>query len=281
MAEYVKLVDTTKCDGCRACMVACKNWNDLPAEPERFSGSYQSHESLTANTWNVITFTEQETKNGGFEWLFRHASCMHCKEAGCEKACPKEAISHSKFGSVVIDHDKCVGCNYCVQNCPFGVIQITSYIDKNGREQYRSQKCTLCTDRLEQGLKPACVTACHTNCLEFGDRDELLSQASKRLSAVKDRYPNANIYNPEGVGGVNTVYLLADKPSVYGLPETPKVATSTVLWKDYMQPLGKLMFGGVAMAVLAAYVSNKATNKEAYRKYEEVYKNKGDDDHAE
>ncbi|UII55812.1 4Fe-4S dicluster domain-containing protein [Cytobacillus spongiae] len=256
MADYIKFVDVTKCDGCRACMVACKNWNDLPAEPESFSGSYQSHENLTANTWNVITFNEQETAGGGFEWLFRHQSCLHCGQAACEKACPEDAISHTKFGSVVINADKCVGCGYCVENCTFDVVKLATYKDQNGKEYRKAQKCTLCTDRLEEGLQPACVTACHTDCLIYDEKEKVLSEANTRLAKIKDRFPNANVYNPQGIEGTTTVYLLADKPSVYGLPENPKVPLSQVVWKDYAQPIGKAMFGVTTMAVVGAVLSN-------------------------
>ncbi|WP_394239339.1 4Fe-4S dicluster domain-containing protein [Niallia oryzisoli] len=252
MSDYVKFVDVTKCDGCRACMVACKNWNDLPAEPEEFHGSIQSHAGLTANTWNVITYDEHERSDGSFDWLFRHSACLHCNTAGCEMACPENAISTTKFGSVVIDHDKCVGCGYCVQGCYFDVIQLATYKDKKGKEYRLAQKCDLCTSRLENGLQPACVTACHTDCLVFGKKDEVLRDAKARLAKVKERYPNANIYNPQGIDGTTTVYLLAEKPSVYGLPEDPQVKLSQVIWKDWAQPLGKLAVGATTFGVLSA-----------------------------
>ncbi|QED49785.1 4Fe-4S dicluster domain-containing protein [Cytobacillus dafuensis] len=260
MADYIKFVDVTKCDGCRACMVACKNWNDLPAQPEEFTGSIQSHNTLTANTWNVITYDEQVTANGNFEWLFRHKSCHHCGEAFCEKACPETAISHTKFGSVVVDADKCVGCGYCVNNCQFGVIQLATYVDDKGKEYRKAQKCDLCTGRLEEGLRPACVTSCHTNCLVYDEKEKVLAEAEKRLAKIKERFPNANIYNPPGIKGTTTVYLLADKPTVYGLPEDPKVALSQIVWKDYAQPLGKMMLGATTMAVIGAAIST-AINK--------------------
>lgn len=258
MADLIKFVDVTKCDGCRACMVACKNWNDLPAEPEEFHGSVQSHAGLTANTWNVITYDEHEKKDGGFDWLFRHASCLHCTTAGCELACPEDAISHTEFGSVVIDHDKCVGCGYCVQGCYFDVIQLATYKDKKGKEYRLAQKCDLCTSRLENGLKPACVTSCHTDALEYGSKEDILRKAEARLKVLKENYPNANIYNPQGIDGTATVYLLAEKPSVYGLPEDPKAKLSQVIWKDYAQPLGKLAVGATSMAILGAIVTNGA-----------------------
>ncbi len=261
MTKYVKYVDVTKCDGCRACMVACKNWNDLPAEPTDFLGSVQSHPKTTADTWNVLQYIEHENGKGDLEYLFRHSSCMHCTEAACEKVCPENAISYTKYGSVVIDHDQCVGCGYCVQNCPFEVISLKEYKDKNGKEYRKANKCTMCTDRLDEGLQPACVTTCHTDAMQFGKKEAMLQKAAKRLSEIKDRYPNANIYNPDSVGGTNTIYVLAEKPSVYGLPEAPKVPTSAVLWKDYAQPIGKAMIGATTMAVVGAFITNSIISK--------------------
>ncbi|MCM3664559.1 4Fe-4S dicluster domain-containing protein [Mesobacillus subterraneus] len=261
-AEYVKFVDVTKCDGCRACMVACKNWNDLPAEPEAFQGSVQSHANVTANTWNVLSFIEHENGKGNLEYLFRHSSCFHCSEAACVKVCPEDAMHYTEFGTVDVNADKCVGCGYCVQNCPFDVVQLATYKDKNGKEYKKAQKCTMCVDRLEEGMQPACVTTCHTDAMEFGTKEEMLKKAEKRLGEIKERFPNAMIYNPEGVGGTHTVYVLAEKPSVYGLPEKPKVPTSAVVWKDYAQPIGKMMLGATSMALVGAFVSNKLFNKE-------------------
>lgn len=263
MTKYVKYVDVTKCDGCRACMVACKNWNDLPAEPTDFLGSVQSHPKTTADTWNVLQYIEHENSKGGLDYLFRHSSCFHCTDAACEKVCPENAISYTKFGSVVIDQDKCVGCGYCVQNCPFEVISLKEYKDKHGKEYRKAHKCTMCTDRLDQGMQPACVTTCHTGAMEFGSREAMIQKAEKRVREIKDRYPNAMVYNPPGVGGTHTIYVLAERPSIYGLPENPKVPTSAVLWKDYAQPIGKAMIGATTMAVVGAFVANKLFSKKA------------------
>ncbi|SEN45473.1 formate dehydrogenase (quinone-dependent) iron-sulfur subunit [Mesobacillus persicus] len=259
--KYVKYVDVTKCDGCRACMVACKNWNDLPAEPQDFLGSMQSHANVTADTWNVLTFVEHENSKGNLDYLFRHSSCFHCTDAACEKVCPENAISYTDKGMVVVDQEVCVGCGYCEQNCPFDVIHLKTYKDENGKEYRKAHKCTMCTDRLDEGLQPACVTTCHTGAMEFGEKDEIISKAEKRVKEIKERYPNAQVYNPQGVGGTHTIYVLAEKPSVYGLPENPKVPTSAVLWKDYAQPIGKAMVGGVAMALAGAFVANKFFDK--------------------
>jgi formate dehydrogenase iron-sulfur subunit len=259
--EYVKFVDVTKCDGCRACMVACKNWNDLPAEQQDFLGSAQSHTKTTADTWNVLQYIEHENSKGGLDYLFRHSTCFHCTDAACEKVCPENAISYTEFGTVVIDHEKCVGCGYCVNNCPFEVISLKEYVDKNGDKYRKANKCTMCTDRLEEGLQPACVTTCHTGAMEFGDKAAMIKKAEDRVKQIKDRYPNAMVYNPQGVGGTHTVYVLAEKPSVYGLPENPKVPTSAVVWKDYAQPIGKMMIGATTMAVVGAFITNKIFSK--------------------
>jgi formate dehydrogenase iron-sulfur subunit len=259
--EYVKFVDVTKCDGCRACMVACKNWNDLPAEPQDFLGSAQSHTKTTADTWNVLQYIEHENAKGDLDYLFRHSACFHCTDAACEKVCPENAISYTEFGTVVIDHEKCVGCGYCVNNCPFEVISLKEYIDKNGDKYRKANKCTMCTDRLEEGLQPACVTTCHTGAMEFGDKATMIKKAEERVNQIKDRYPNAMVYNPQGVGGTHTVYVLAEKPSVYGLPENPKVPTSAVVWKDYAQPIGKMMIGATTMAVVGAFITNTILSK--------------------
>ncbi|WNF36159.1 4Fe-4S dicluster domain-containing protein [Bacillaceae bacterium IKA-2] len=260
--KYSKLVDVTRCDGCRACMVACKNWNDLPVEPEEFKGSYQSHDKCGANTWNVLTFDEHVAEDGRFEWLFRHSACMHCTDAACVKVCPEDAMHYTEFGTVNTNYDKCVGCGYCVQNCPFGIVQLATLVDEKGKEYEQAQKCTMCIDRLSEGLMPSCVEVCHMDALVYGEKSEMEALAKERLALVKDRYPNANIYNPIGVDGTQTFYLLAEDPSVYGLPENPKVPMSATVWKDYAQPLGKAMLGVTTMAVIGGFISNKLFNKE-------------------
>ncbi|UCZ52392.1 4Fe-4S dicluster domain-containing protein [Bacillus shivajii] len=269
--SYAKFVDVTRCTACRACMVACKNWNDLPVNPQEFSGTYQSHEKCDGETWNVLQMKEHETASGGFEWLFRHQSCMHCEDAACMKVCPEGAIETKQFGNVVIDQEKCVGCTYCVQNCPFGIVELASYVNEDGETKQRAQKCTLCNDRLEEGLMPACADICTMDAIVFGSKEEMMKLAKERLAEVKDRFPNAQIYDPQGVGGTHTFYLLADRPSVYDLPENPTVPTSAVVWKDYAQPIGKAMLGMTTMAVLTGYVTNKLFNKDGH--------GEGGDDH--
>ncbi|AOM82090.1 4Fe-4S dicluster domain-containing protein [Salisediminibacterium beveridgei] len=266
--SYAKLVDVTRCDACRACQVACKNWNDLPMDVSEYGGSYQSHEKVNGKTWNVLQMKEYEN-GSGFEWLFRHSACFHCEDAACEKVCPEGAISTTDMGSVVIDQEKCVGCSYCVQNCPFDIVELAEYTNGDGETVERAQKCTMCDDRIHNGLQPACADICHMDAIVFGTKEEMKELAQKRLAQVQDRYPNAQIYDPEGVGGTHTFYLLAEEPEAYDLPRDPKVPTSAVVWKDYAQPMGKALLGVTTMAVMTGYVTNKLFNKEGHGSEEE------------
>jgi len=284
MTTYTKYVDTTKCTACRGCMVSCKNWNELPAEIEPFHGSYQSHAKVTANTWCLIKYNEKEV-NGEMQWHFMKDACKHCVDAACVKACPQEALFHTETGAVNRDWDKCVGCGYCETHCPFGVIQVQEYaedgraiIDDEAQPTFReepgnmnavrksqysgkvvkkSNKCDLCASRVAAGKKPACVTTCPSGVLEFGERSEMLAKADARLAQVREKYPNANIYNPDSISGTNVIYVLAESPEFYGLPAKPVVPVSLALWKDIVQPLGKVAWGAAAAVAVTSYVLNK------------------------
>ena len=271
-SKFVKYIDTTKCHGCRGCMITCKNWNDLPGDAEEFHG-IQSHAALTADTWNYIAYVEKENKdiNSGVDWFIGHKSCLHCTQASCEKVCPEGAISHhEETRAVLIDHEKCTGCGYCVAACQFDVIALGNR-KVDGEEKTVASKCTLCQDRLDNGLEPACVAGCPNDSLEFGERDAIVAKAKERLATVKDRYPNANIYDMSALDDGATVYLFGDKPSTYGYPDDPKLPTAQVVWKDYALPFGKVLMGATAMAVVAGVVSNKLFNPRV---------KKGGDSHA-
>ncbi|WP_078594903.1 4Fe-4S dicluster domain-containing protein [Evansella clarkii] len=261
---YAKLVDVTICTGCRGCMVACKNWNDLPVDTRDYQGSYQSHDKPNGKTWNVLQMKEYENQSGGFEWLFRHQACMHCEEAACVKVCPEVAITTTDMGNVVIDQEKCVGCTYCVQNCPFGIVELAEYVNADGEKAERAQKCDMCNDRIHEGLEPACAVTCPLDAIVFGTKEEMLELAKERLEEAKLTYPDAQIYDPPGVDGTNMIYLLAHPPEVYDLPPNPKVPTSAVVWKDYAQPLGKALLGVTTMAVFTGFITNKLFNKEGH-----------------
>lgn len=261
MTTVAKFVDVTLCTGCRGCMVACKNWNDLPVDTQEFSGTIQSHAKPNGKTWNVLQMKEYETQGGGFEWLFRHSACFHCEDAACEKVCPEVAITTTPLGNVVIDQDKCVGCSYCVYNCPFDIVELADYITEDGTVKQRAQKCDMCDSRIQEGMQPACAQTCPVDAIMFGTREEMMALAEERLEMAKHKFPNAQIYDPSGVAGVNMFYLLPDAPEVFDLPTNPKVPTAAIIWKDYAHPIGKLAIGGVGMAVMTAYVTNKLFNK--------------------
>jgi formate dehydrogenase iron-sulfur subunit len=230
--------DTTTCIGCKACEVACKQWNDLPADGGTFrkGGSYDHTGELNASTWRHVRFVElgesetqevdlvavaeeYETPYAGFsDWVFMSDVCKHCTNAGCLDACPTGALIRTEFGSVVLQPDVCNGCGYCVPSCPFGVV------DRDPRDG-RAAKCTLCYDRLEDGLEPACAKACPTDSIQFGPYDELLEVAAKRVSTLHGRgVEGAYLYGaheaPEDriAGGLGAFFLLTEPPERFGLP---------------------------------------------------------------
>ena len=241
MAEAI-LYDATKCTACRACQVACKQWNELEAEETTNWGSYENPPDLSASTWNKIRFIEIE-RGGRIDWLFARRACMHCTEASCEQVCPTGAISHQEGGMVIIDQEWCIGCGYCVQACPFHVPHKDEILGT-------ARKCTLCTtpglNRLAEGWEPACVTTCPPKALEFGDRNQLLAEGRSRVQALKVKgYNNATLYGENELGGLHVLYVLNDRPSVYGLPEEPRVAISTSVG----QWVGGLVTAGVIAAL--------------------------------
>ncbi|MBI2187573.1 MAG: formate dehydrogenase subunit beta [Acidobacteria bacterium] len=242
-----KLVDTTTCIGCKACEVACQEWNDLPPEPTTQTGTYQTLPDLTANFWNLITFNEHDD-SGTLRWLMRKDQCMHCSEPGCLIACPAPgAIVQYANGIVDFQQDHCIGCGYCVTGCPFDVPKF------NPRTR-RVYKCTLCVDRVSVGLQPACVKACPTSCLQFGTKEAMLEIANRRVEQLKaSGFARAAVYDPPGVGGtgVVTVLAFADQPELYGLPRDPTVPMAVSFWKGPLKWIGNLaMLGGLAVAAI-------------------------------
>jgi formate dehydrogenase iron-sulfur subunit len=237
--------DTTTCIGCKACEVACKQWNDLPADGGTFrkGGSYDHTGELGANTWRHVRFVEladnghrpvdfthqdidlvvaaeeyQVPFNGFGDWVFMSDVCKHCTHAGCLDACPTGALIRSEFGTVVLQPDVCNGCGYCVPACPFGVVD-------RDHDDGRAAKCTLCYDRLEDGLEPACAKSCPTDSIQFGPYEELLDVAAKRVATLHERgVEGAYLYGahdaPEDelAGGLGAFFLLTEPPERYGLP---------------------------------------------------------------
>ena len=245
-------VDTSLCTGCKGCSVACKAWNDLPAEKTQLVTSYQSQKDFTPTTWTYITFTEKY-ENGKMNWLMRKAQCYHCAEPACMKACPVGAISQTESGYVLIDQNKCIGCGYCASNCPWGV-------PKTDKLQDKTYKCTGCIDRVENGLLPACVHTCQPGALHFGEREAMLNTAKARLAEVKKENPKAQLYGDTLMGGTTYVYLLLDTPETYGLPANPTVPASLSLWKDIVQPYAGWLIPLAAAGAVGSFFSTRLIN---------------------
>jgi formate dehydrogenase beta subunit len=258
-AVVAKFIDTTTCIGCKACEVACQEWNDLRVVPTEQVGSYQTLPTLDAEFWNLIRFNERETENGALAWLMRKDQCMHCEDPGCLAACPAPgAIVQYENGIVDFQQDQCIGCGYCITGCPFDVPKIHT-------RTKRVYKCTLCVDRVAVGLQPACVKACPTSCLQFGTKEAMLDVAGKRVTQLKaNGFPNAAIYDPPGVGGTSVVTVLThgDRPELYGLPRDPSVPLAVRLWKGPLKWIGNLAMLGGVLGVFVHFVRYGRKNLE-------------------
>ncbi len=225
------LTDTSLCIGCKACEVACKEWNQLPADGFNFTAqSYDNTVALGANTWRHVMFLEQPAAAGPqitgtanpFRWLFLSDVCKHCEHAGCLEACPTGAIIRTEFGSVYIQPDICNGCGYCVVSCPFGVVDKDYTIGT-------AQKCTFCYDRQREGLTPACAKACPTQSIRFGEVNELRHDAQQRVTQLQQRgFADAQIYDPQhtSVGGTHAVFVILGQPESYNFPPAPEAPTA-------------------------------------------------------
>ncbi len=225
--------DTTVCIGCKACEVACKQWNQLPEDGLFFSGmSYDNSVQLGASTWRHVAFIERPVPlsgqdNGSFSWLMMSDVCKHCRRAGCLEACPTGAIIRTEFDTVYVQPDICNGCGYCVAACPFGVV------DREPKDG-RAWKCTLCYDRLKGDLEPACAKACPTDSILFGEVADMQQKARRRLHELHERgVVEAYLYGMDaesqpGTEGLNAFFLLVDRPEVYNLPPNPTVPTKKV-----------------------------------------------------
>jgi len=243
--EVVKLIDTSKCIGCKACQSACLEWNDMREPVGVNVGVYDNPHDLTPNMFTLMRFTEWENpQSGNLEWLIRKDGCMHCEDPGCLKACPAPgAIVQYANGIVDFVHENCIGCGYCVKGCPFNIPRI-SQVD------HKAYKCTLCSDRVAVGQQPDCAKACPTHCISFGTKEEMVALSDKRIVDLKSRgFDKAGLYNPPGVSGTHVMYVLhhADQPSLYaGLPDNPRISPLVEAWKG----LGK--YAGLAVIGLTA-----------------------------
>ena len=250
--EVAKLIDVTKCIGCKACQSACQEWNDLREEVGINEGSYQNPHDLTENSWTLMRFAEHE-QNGTLEWLIRKDGCMHCADPGCLKACPSPgAIIQYSNGIVDFQEEHCIGCGYCVAGCPFDVPRIS-------KKDSKAYKCTLCSDRVSVGLEPACIKACPTQALVFGSKEDMIDHANDRIADLKERgFDQAGLYDPTGVGGTHVMYVLhhADQPQLYNdLPKEPTISPTVGLWKGVLKPLATVAMLFTALAGFFHYVT--------------------------
>ncbi|WP_435405999.1 4Fe-4S dicluster domain-containing protein [Mycolicibacterium rhodesiae] len=276
--RYGFFTDTSVCIGCKACEVACKEWNHVPDDGLDFTGmSYDNSVGLGADTWRHVAFIEQRkplgnqqtadrvdlgmpglerpgqtstSEPGAFRWLMSSDVCKHCTHAGCLDVCPTGALFRTEFGTVVVQEDVCNGCGYCVSACPYGVIDQRA-------DDGRVWKCTMCYDRIGDGLEPACAKTCPTDSIQFGELSELRGRAQRRLEQLHTAgVADARLYGEDpddGVGGAGAFFLLLDEPEVYGLPPDPVVTTRALpgMWRNVgiaavgmLAALGATFLGG-------------------------------------
>jgi formate dehydrogenase iron-sulfur subunit len=263
--------DTSVCIGCKACEVACKEWNLVPEDGLAWTGeSYDNTSELGANSWRHVAFVEQrkplrasdEDKEDVLRWLMSSDVCKHCTHAACLDVCPTGSLFRTEFGTVVVQEDVCNGCGYCVPACPFGVLDRRHLprssadppievlgLQLGKKEDGRVWKCTLCYDRLKGGHEPACAKACPTDSIQFGPLDELRERADRRLEKLQaESWNGAQLYGrdpDDGVGGFGAFFLLLDEPEVYGLPPDPVVTTRDLprMWTSAALAAGVLVAG--------------------------------------
>jgi formate dehydrogenase iron-sulfur subunit len=247
--RVAKLIDVSRCIGCKACQAACMEWNDIRPGIGYFEGSYDNPTDLGPAAWTVMRFTEWLDDQGKLEWLIRKDGCMHCADPGCLKACPSPgAIVQHQNGTVDFISEACIGCGYCVKGCPFNIPRISE-------TDHKAYKCTLCSDRVAVGLEPACVKSCPTGAIVFGSKEQMTGWADVRIADLRTRgFDKAGLYDPPGVGGTHLMYVLphADNPEAYaGLPRNPHISLLVQAWKGAFKPVA---LAGLALAAVAGFL---------------------------
>jgi formate dehydrogenase beta subunit len=258
------LIDLTKCTGCRACQVACKQWNDLPAEQTVCWGCYDNPPDLSPTTWNRIAFYEWE-EDGQPKWMFRPVRCFHCADAPCVDVCPTGALFKDSMGFTAYDESLCNGCGYCTQACPYNIPRLTDMDTIKGTANItgkgKASKCVFCQDRVHNNLVPACASTCAPGAIQYGDRAEMVALGKARVTELKaNGTPNANLYGENLLGGLGMMYVLPksadwltdlDKEqskSNAPLPSNPPYKL-TNFWQKILEPIG-IAGVGVALAGL-------------------------------
>ena len=242
--EVAKLIDVSRCIGCKACQAACMEWNDTRDEVGLLGNGYDAPADLTPRSWTVMRFYEKELPQG-LAWLIVKDGCLHCADPGCLRACPAPgAVVQYSSGIVDFNQDACIGCGYCQAGCPFNVPRFSAQDNK-------AYKCTLCSDRVAVGLEPACIKTCPTQCLSFGTKEDMLDVARERVEELHERgFAKAAVYDPPGVGGTHVVYVLphGDAP-LYGLPADPQISPLVRLWRStFARSLGVVTMAAVVVA---------------------------------
>jgi formate dehydrogenase iron-sulfur subunit len=249
--EVAKLIDVSRCIGCKACQAACMEWNDLRDEVGVNTGFYTNPADLSDQSWTLMRFYEENIQ-GSLQWLILKDGCLHCADPGCLKSCPSPgAIVQFTNGIVDFHEENCIGCGYCISGCPFNIPRMR-------KEDSKVYKCTLCSDRISVGLEPACIKTCPTGALHFGSKEAMLHEANGRLDDLRERgFANAAVYDPSGVGGTHVVFVLphGDRPESYGLPKNPSVSPMVALWRSgFARTVGVITMFGVLVAGILHYM---------------------------